>query len=58
MNRTEIMNQIAAAERKITDLRDILENSVPSKDRKAIVQYINDLSDFIFYSQEYLSEGY
>lgn len=58
MNRPEIMNQIAAAERKITDLRDLLENSVPSKDRKAIVQHINDLSDFIFYSQEYLSEGY
>lgn len=56
MNKQEIMNQVSDAQKKITDLRDMLEDGVPTGKRKQILQHINDLSDFIFYSQEYLSE--
>ena len=52
----QIMNQVSDAQKKMTDLLDMLEDGVPEKKRKAVLQHISDLSDFIFYTQEYLTD--
>ncbi|MFM8758815.1 MAG: hypothetical protein ACKODS_04640 [Methylophilaceae bacterium] len=53
--RQKVMNETSWAMRKITDLRDMLDDGMPSKERGRIYREIDALQDVIFYNQEYLS---
>ena len=50
-----VMNETSWAMRKLTDLRDMLDDGMPSSVRSKIYREIEDLEDVIFYNQEYLS---
>ena len=50
-----VMNETSWAMRRITDLRDMLEDGMPSNVRSEIYSEIESLEDAIFYNQEYLS---
>jgi hypothetical protein len=50
----KIMNETSWASRKITDLRDMLDDGMPMSVRSNIYREIEDLEDVIFYNQEYL----
>jgi hypothetical protein len=50
-----VMNQTSWAMRKLTDLRDMLDDGMPSSMRSKIYREIDALEDIIFYNQEYLS---
>ena len=50
-----VMNETSWAMRRITDLRDMLEDGMPSSVRSKIYREIESLEDAIFYNQEYLS---
>lgn len=50
----KVMNETNWAMRKITDLRDRLDDGVPF-DRACIRDEISALEDVIFYNQEYLA---
>ena len=50
----KIMNETSWASRKITDLRDMLDDGMPMAVRSKIYREIEDLEDVIFYNQEYL----
>ena len=52
----KMMGEVEKASKKITDLRDMLEDGVPESKRKMILEYIDNLSDFIFYTQESISD--
>ena len=51
----KVMNETNWAMRKITDLRDMLDDGMPSSVRSQIYRQIEDLEDVVFYNQEYLS---
>ena len=51
----KVMDETKWAMRKITDLRDMLDDGMPSSERSSIYRQIEDLEDVIFYNQEYLS---
>lgn len=51
----KIMDETNWAMRKITDLRDMLDDGMPSSVRSQIYRQIEDLEDVVFYNQEYLS---
>ncbi|MFM8759788.1 MAG: hypothetical protein ACKODS_09645 [Methylophilaceae bacterium] len=53
--RQKLMDEVSWAQKKITDLRDMLDDGVPSDERDQIVCQIDSLNDVIFYNQEYLS---
>ena len=50
-----VMNETSWAMRKLTDLRDMLDDGMPSSVRAKIYREIEDLEDVVFYNQEYLS---
>ena len=50
-----VMNETSWAMRKLTDLRDMLDDGMPSSVRSKIYREIEDLEDVVFYNQEYLS---
>ena len=50
----KVMNETNWAMRKITDLRDMLDDGMPSSERSKIYREIDALEDVIFYNQEYL----
>ncbi len=54
--RENLIREVSEASKKITDLRDMLEDGVPAEKRKAILKHIENLSDFIFYTQETISD--
>ena len=54
--REKLIREVSEASKKITDLRDMLDDGVPANKRKAIIQHIENLSDFIFYTQETISD--
>lgn len=54
--REKLIREVNEASKKITDLRDMLDDGVPAEKRKAIIQHIENLSDFIFYTQETISD--
>lgn len=56
-DRQKIMDEVSKAQKKMTDLRDMLSDGVPEGERRVILRQLNVLSDVIFYNQEYLSEG-
>jgi hypothetical protein len=51
----KVMNETKWAMSKITDLRDMLDDGMPSSVRSQIYRQIEDLEDVIFYNQDYLS---
>jgi hypothetical protein len=51
----KVMNETNWAMRKITDLRDMLDDGMPIAEYRSIARQIEDLEDVIFYNQEYLS---
>jgi hypothetical protein len=51
----KVMDETNWAMRKITDLRDMLDDGMPSSERSKLYRQIEDLEDVIFYNQEYLS---
>jgi hypothetical protein len=51
----KVMNETNWAMRKITDLRDMLDDGMPSSERSKLYREIDALEDVIFYNQEYLS---
>jgi hypothetical protein len=53
--RQKVMNETKWAMRKITDLRDMLDDGMPSSERSKLYREIDALEDVIFYNQEYLS---
>jgi hypothetical protein len=53
--RQKVMNETNWAMRKITDLRDMLDDGMPSSERSKLYREIDALEDVIFYNQEYLS---
>lgn len=53
--RQKLMDEVSWAQKKITDLQDMLDDGVPSYERDQIVCQIDSLNDVIFYNQEYLS---
>ena len=55
--RQKIVNETSKAQKKMTDLRDMLEDGVPANMRRVILRQMNVLSDIIFYNQEYLSQN-
>jgi hypothetical protein len=55
-DREKMIREVHAASKKITDLRDMLEDTVPHRERKAIMDHIDYLSDFISYTQETIDE--
>ena len=54
--REKMIREVDEASKKITDLRDMLADGVPESRRKMILEYIDNLSDFIFYTQESISD--
>ncbi len=52
----KLIREVHEASKKITDLRDMLEDGVPASKHKAIIKHIDDLSTFIFYTQETISD--
>lgn len=50
----KVMNETSWAMRKITDLRDMLDDGMPQAERSKIYREIDALEDVIFYNQEYL----
>lgn len=54
--RQKIVQETSKAQKKMTDLRDMLEDGVPASMRRIIIRQMNVLSDIIFYNQEYLSK--
>lgn len=50
----KVMNETSWAMRKITDLRDMLDDGMPQVERSKIYREIDALEDVIFYNQEYL----
>ena len=53
--RQKIVEETSKAQKKMTDLRDMLDDGVPANMRRVILRQINVLSDIIFYNQEYLN---
>jgi hypothetical protein len=53
--RQKVMNETNWAMRKITDLRDMLDDGMPSSERSKLYREIDALEDVIFYNQEYLA---
>lgn len=53
--RQKVMNETSWAMSKITDLRDMLDDGMPSSVRSQIYREIEALEDVIFYNQEYLA---
>lgn len=51
----KVMDETSWAMRKITDLRDMLDDGMPSSVRSQIYRQIEDLEDVVFYNQEYIS---
>jgi hypothetical protein len=51
----KVMDETNWAMRKITDLRDMLDDGMPSSVRSQIYRQIEDLEDVVFYNQDYLS---
>lgn len=50
----KVMAETSWAMRKITDLRDMLDDGMPIEEYRSIARQIEDLEDVIFYNQEYL----
>lgn len=50
-----VMNETSWAMRKLTDLRDMLDDGMPSSVRSKIYREIENLEETIFWNQEYLS---
>jgi hypothetical protein len=50
----KVMSETKWAMRKITDLRDMLDDGMPQAERSKIYREIDALEDVIFYNQEYL----
>lgn len=51
----KVMNETKWAMSKIIDLRDMLDDGMPSSVRSQIYRQIEDLEDVVFYNQDYLS---
>ena len=51
----KVMSETQWAQRKIIDLRDMLDDGMPTSVRGQIYREIEDLEDVVFYNKEYLA---
>jgi hypothetical protein len=51
----KIIKETNDAQKRMTDLQDMLNDGVSAYERRVIKRKMNVLSDIIFYNQEYLS---
>jgi hypothetical protein len=54
--REKLIAEVNEASKRITELRDMIEDGVPAAKYKDMVKHIDDLSTFIFYTQETISD--